>query len=277
MIDHSLIFSYGRVCLPRHVLLLPGRAPVRATGAATSEKGVKKAPIEAKCDETQVDEGQGDGMHRLDAGGEKRTHFKDRCDGAAELYSKERRYTISREITMGLLSLSAAGRSCGGAGSLFMNLAACVDCVLILDDPAVVDREHALGLIVDHMAAAGLFPRTIASEIRASIMRREELGPTGIGEGVAIPHTWHPAIDRTMGTLTISHAGLEFEALDHKPVHMIFLLLTPAATAGAGSAAAVFETVLRHLKDPTLRSKLRAAADSEDLWKAIRAVDQIDS
>jgi mannitol/fructose-specific phosphotransferase system IIA component (Ntr-type) len=111
-------------------------------------------------------------------------------------------------------------------------------------------------------------------------MRREELGPTGIGEGVAIPHTWHPAIDRTMGALVISRAGLEFEALDHQPVHVVFLLLTPAATAGAGAGAsastAVLETVLRHLKKPTVRSRLRAAANSDDLWKAIRAVDQVD-
>jgi mannitol/fructose-specific phosphotransferase system IIA component (Ntr-type) len=150
----------------------------------------------------------------------------------------------------------------------------------MLDDPAVVDREDALGLIVDHMAAAGLFPHSAALEILAAIMRRDELGPTGIGEGVAIPHTWHPAIDRTMGALAVSRAGLEFEAFDHEPVHVVFLLLTPAATAGAGAgavaSAAVFETVLRHLKRPTVRSRLRAAADSDDLWKAIRAVDQVD-
>jgi PTS system fructose-specific IIA component/PTS system nitrogen regulatory IIA component len=162
-----------------------------------------------------------------------------------------------------------------------MSLAACVDCVLILDDPAVVNRKHALGLIVDRMAAAGLFPRSVAPEILDSIMRREELGPTGIGEGVAIPHTWHPAIDRPMGALAVSHAGLEFEALDHEPVHVVFLLLTPAATAGADAdavaSAAVFETVLRQLKKPTVRSRLRAAANSDDLWKAIRAEEQIDS
>ena len=121
-------------------------------------------------------------------------------DVAADLYPKARRSRISREMTTGLLGhLAARPSSCGGAGSLLMNLAACVNCVLILDDPAVLDREHALGLIVDHMAASGLFPRSVAPEILASIMRREELGPTGIGEGVAIPHTWHPAIDRTMG------------------------------------------------------------------------------
>jgi nitrogen PTS system EIIA component len=156
-----------------------------------------------------------------------------------------------------------------------MNLAACVDCVVILDDPALVDREGALGLIVDQMAATGFFPPSHAPDILASIMRREELGPTGIGEGVAIPHTWHPAIERTMGALAVSRAGLEFEALDHQPVHVVFLLLTPAVTAGAGAtaSAAVFETVLRHLKNPMVRSKLRAAATLDDLWMAIRAVD----
>jgi mannitol/fructose-specific phosphotransferase system IIA component (Ntr-type) len=158
-----------------------------------------------------------------------------------------------------------------------MNLASCVECVLILDDPTVVDREHALRQIIDQMADAGLFPRTVASEIMASIMRREELGPTGIGEGVAIPHTWHPAIDRTLGALAISRAGLEFDALDRKPVHIIFLLLTPAAIADGRTNVDVFETVLRYLKDPTTRTQLRAATTSAELWAAVRAVDQIDS
>ncbi len=141
------------------------------------------------------------------------------------------------------------------------------------------NRQLALGLIVDHMAAAGLFPPTFAPEILTSIMRREELGPTGIGEGVAIPHTWHSAIDRTMGALAVTRAGLDFEALDHAPVHVIFLLLTPAATPARcefAASAAVFETVLRHLKKPTVRASLRAAASSDDLWKAMRAVDQLD-
>jgi nitrogen PTS system EIIA component len=154
-----------------------------------------------------------------------------------------------------------------------MNLAACVDCLVILDDPALVDREEALGLIVEQMAATGLFPRSHAPDILASIMRREDLGPTGIGEGVAIPHTWHPAIERTMGALAVSRAGLEFEALDHQPVYVVFLLLTPAVTASAGASAAAFETLLRHLKNPMVRSKLRAAATPDDLWMAIRAVD----
>jgi mannitol/fructose-specific phosphotransferase system IIA component (Ntr-type) len=160
-----------------------------------------------------------------------------------------------------------------------MNLAACVDCVLIINNPEVVDRGHALRLIVDQMAAQGLFPRSLATDILASIMRREELGPTGIGEGVAIPHTWHPGIDRRLGALAISRGGLEFEALDQQSVSIVFLLLTPAAAGpgqGASAGAAVFETVLRHLKDPAVRSRLRAAADSDGLWKAIRASDPLD-
>ncbi len=76
-----------------------------------------------------------------------------------------------------------------------MRLAESFQSVLILDDTGATNRDEAIEAILDQMSADGLFPSTLASELRAAVIRRDELGPTGIGEGVAIPHVWHAGHD----------------------------------------------------------------------------------
>lgn len=65
-----------------------------------------------------------------------------------------------------------------------------------------------------------------------AIMKREDLGSTGIGRGVAVPHTKHPSVDRLVGTVAISHDGVDFESLDGEPVHLFFLLVSPPDRPG---------------------------------------------
>ena len=60
-----------------------------------------------------------------------------------------------------------------------------------------------------------------------SVVRREELGTTGIGLGVAIPHTKHPAVRRVVGAFACAPTGIDFASVDGRPVHLIFLLLSP--------------------------------------------------
>jgi hypothetical protein len=111
--------THAVVVLSRHFFMLLGRAEVRTSGAepsaAAGEKSAENAQNEANGHPTQSIEGQGDGMHTRDSGGEKRSHFRDRCHVAAELYPKERRSTICRKMTTGLLPHAAAGPASGGA------------------------------------------------------------------------------------------------------------------------------------------------------------------
>ena len=91
-------------------------------------------------------------------------------------------------------------------------------------------------------------------DIQASIIRREELGPTGIGEGVAIPHAWHPTMQRTVGALAVSRRGLDFESLDRMPVYIVVLLLTPPGAAGEQAKTAAFDAVLQKMRDGSFRA-----------------------
>ena len=66
----------------------------------------------------------------------------------------------------------------------------------------------------------------------AVILEREKLGSTGIGEGIAIPHGKMKGIDRILCAFGRSKEGVDFDAIDKKPVHIFFLLLAPEDSAG---------------------------------------------
>jgi mannitol/fructose-specific phosphotransferase system IIA component (Ntr-type) len=158
-----------------------------------------------------------------------------------------------------------------------MRLADSIQCVLILDDSGATNRDQAIEAILGQMSAAGLFPSSLAAELRASVIRRDELGPTGIGEGVAIPHVWHASLDRMVAALAVSRGGLDYPSLDGEPVHIIVLILTPQGAAFDLAKQRLFEDWLRHLRDPAFRAGLRLGTTAEELWETIRAEDRVSS
>ncbi len=100
------------------------------------------------------------------------------------------------------------------------------------------------------------------------------MGPTGIGEGVAIPHAWHPGLDRMAAALAISRQGLDYDSIDSEPVHILLLILTQPSTAAESAKRDVFEEWLRHLRDPAFRAELRLAGTPDELREVIRREDQ---
>lgn len=83
-------------------------------------------------------------------------------------------------------------------------LAESIQTVLILDDTNVTNRDQAFAAILAQMAAEGLIASSLSPELQTALIRRDELGPTGIGEGVAIPHIWHAGLDRLVAALAVS-------------------------------------------------------------------------
>ncbi len=156
-----------------------------------------------------------------------------------------------------------------------MRLAESIQCVLILDDTGATNRDQAIEAILDQMSAAGLFPFPLVAELRASVIRRDELGPTGIGEGVAIPHIWHAGLDRMAAALAVSRRGLDYPSLDGEPVYIIVLILTPQGAASEPAKQSRFEGWLHHLRDPAFRAGLRLAATAAELWETVRSEDRV--
>jgi PTS system nitrogen regulatory IIA component len=104
--------------------------------------------------------------------------------------------------------------------------------------------------------------------ISAEILKREELGSTGTGGGVAIPHA-RIQVNRSFGILARLNKPIDFEAIDGRPVDLVFFLLLPANPAGEQLNA--LASVARKLRDPACLRSLRSAGGTAGLYDAITA------
>jgi PTS system nitrogen regulatory IIA component len=103
------------------------------------------------------------------------------------------------------------------------------------------------------------------------VLERERLGSTGIGDGIAIPHGKVTGLDEMVVSFGRSREGIEFEAMDGKPVHLFFLLMAPENSAGQHLKA--LAKISRMLKDPNFRKNLLNAKMHEDLFRIIAEKD----
>src|SRR5438874_1816649 len=125
------------------------------------------------------------------------------------------------------------------------------------EKPAVI-RE-----LVESLAAAGAISPDQVQGIVAAIMKREELGSTGIGRGVAVPHTKHASVERLVGTVGVSPIGVDFNSLDGDKVHLFFLLISPPDRPGDHLRA--LENISRQLRDETFCRFLKQARSTADI------------
>ena len=82
------------------------------------------------------------------------------------------------------------------------------------------DKESVIGELVDSLQAAGEISAADRDDIVKAILKREELGSTGIGRGIAVPHTKHPSVNKLVGTVGVSSDGVEFDSLDGEKVQL---------------------------------------------------------
>jgi PTS system fructose-specific IIC component/PTS system nitrogen regulatory IIA component len=87
------------------------------------------------------------------------------------------------------------------------------------------DKDEAFEELVDQFCHAAKI--NAREEILEAIRDRESKMSTGIRQGIAIPHGKTPAVDQLYGVLGISKTGVDYDALDGKPVHLLFLILAP--------------------------------------------------
>ena len=104
------------------------------------------------------------------------------------------------------------------------------------------------------------------------VLEREKLGSTGIGEGIAIPHGKMKGIDSILCAFGRSKEGVDFDAIDGKPVHIVFLLLAPEDSAGLHIQ--MLSRISRILRDQTFRKHLVEQSLSEDLFSEIVGQDE---
>ena len=108
-------------------------------------------------------------------------------------------------------------------------------------------------------------------ELLRVILEREDLGSTGIGEGIAIPHGKLKGINKLLVSFGRSLKGIDFQAMDGNPVRLFFLLVAPENSAGIHLKA--LARIARLLKDTTFRKNLLAAKSREELFGIIAEGD----
>ena len=102
-------------------------------------------------------------------------------------------------------------------------------------------------------------------------MEREQLGSTGIGESVAIPHAKLDNIDTIITLFARSKKGVEFESLDKKPVHFICLVIAPSNSTGLHLKA--LARISRLLKNSSMREAILYATEVDQIFSILTEED----
>jgi len=118
-------------------------------------------------------------------------------------------------------------------------------------------KKQLLQLLSEKAASVTGIPER---EIFETILQRERLGSTGVGNGIAIPHGKLPGVKRITGVFARLEQPVEFEALDDQPVDILFLLLAPEG-AGADHLKAL-SRIARVLRDGETVRKIRGTKDA---------------
>ena len=114
-------------------------------------------------------------------------------------------------------------------------------------------------IIIDHQA---LF---------TTLMEREKLGSTGIGENVAIPHGKSDELTQIITVFARSLGGVDFESLDQKPVHFVCMVIAPAHSTGQHLKA--LARISRLFKNQALREGILKAEDSNAIYSILLEED----
>jgi PTS system nitrogen regulatory IIA component len=109
----------------------------------------------------------------------------------------------------------------------------------------------------------------IRDRITDAVVQRERILSTGLGRGVALAHGTTDAVDRIVIALGVSREGIDYEAVDQAPVHLLFVIVNPPDRQVEYLLA--LAAVTRIVRDEEFRQKLRAGASAEEIESRICA------
>ena len=139
----------------------------------------------------------------------------------------------------------------------------------ILEELQTGSKREALAELVGVFARGNI--RSDPEAMLRVLLEREKLGSTGIGDGIAIPHGKLAGLGEMVIAFGRSRKGIDFEAMDGKPVHLISLLIAPENSAGQHLKA--LAKISRMMKDEVFRKNLLGAKTHDDLVRIIAQKD----
>lgn len=143
----------------------------------------------------------------------------------------------------------------------------------IIPQLKATDRDGAIAEAVNALADAGAVAKSRVKEIVAAVIEREEQATTGIGKGVSLPHAKLSCIKKPVGAIGRSSEGIDFAALDSKPVYSMILLLSSPDKPDEHLQA--METIFKHVQREIFRKFLRQSETTEAIVELIDEADQL--
>ena len=133
------------------------------------------------------------------------------------------------------------------------------------------EKEAVIRELVGCLVSSGQLKDSEQENIVQAVLKREELGSTGIGRGIAVPHTKHASIDKPVGTVGVSADGVDFQSLDGEPVQLFFMLISPPDQQSAHLKA--LENISKQLQDETFCRFLKQAKTADDVQQILEEAD----
>ena len=136
----------------------------------------------------------------------------------------------------------------------------------VITDVAFADKQKLLEELARRAALVLDVPPAL---MLSELLKRERLGSTGMGDGVAIPHVRFHQVGKPFGMLVRLKRPIDFDAVDDAPVDTIALLLLPDTPNGERLGA--LACIARKLRDPVIMAALRRARDSAEIYRILTA------
>jgi PTS system fructose-specific IIA component/PTS system nitrogen regulatory IIA component len=136
------------------------------------------------------------------------------------------------------------------------------DCVQTLASDA--DKDSVLRQLVGSLVAAGKVACEHGEALVEALAEREQLGTTGLGKGIAIPHLRTDSVDASVGAIGVAPEGIDFDSLDGSPTRLVFLLLSPSDRRQ--EHVAILRRLARLFCDRTLQYWVQIPRTAQDLF-----------
>lgn len=137
----------------------------------------------------------------------------------------------------------------------------------VLTDVTARSRKHALDLASEALARD--LPTVTQADVFCALMNRERLGSTGLGKGVALPHGRIAGLDRSVAAFVRLDEAVDYEAIDHQSVDIIFAILVPEQCSD--EHLSILAELARFFSDAGLCDRLRSAPDADAVYDILTA------
>ncbi|MGN0930657.1 MAG: PTS sugar transporter subunit IIA [Thermoguttaceae bacterium] len=149
----------------------------------------------------------------------------------------------------------------------------------VVTDLKAQKKNEVIAEMVEALVKAGVVKQEDAGAVVDAVLNREELGTTGLGHGLAMPHSRVDCVDKVVGTVAISQGnGVDFDSLDGEKVNLFFMVLSPKNSAHEHLATLTYITsrlkederaLEQYLKQCKTLDEVRILLNEDDMRKPL--------